>query len=495
MNSPVSSPGSNQSSPGISAVFTALAVAEDTPVRRKLAFSSDEGVDLEQTKKRIREMTSPLVAKKGDHANDVFPINFSPREKSPQAVFKPGIMNAQKAVLCCQVAQILGLGKSVPETVEARASLVISKEDLDETLKPIIYKRVVCNGQPWLANPADCYPVHTSNKKSLSFKGGYDFLLEPEDDGYNLFPKTAKSEKHHLAHEQVRFIMLDGQKHVVKYTSAHPIALDDGQDPYVLRGEQRLSLKSSQGLEPMSGSDDDELFASPTLSADETDLPDDVFLVGEDVDGLLQPWIDHLPAAVGSQQEARNAFLGRIRTCSLIDAVVLSVLFNTEDGKVSLKGDDDNFLFCEGDEGIDVTMIDFDETWPTSNELKIDGKTTSFRLGLLGFSKAHEVLTKEENDHFVSRLQAIGQHQVTLTAKLQEFQLLEREKVHSAFCERLQRIVAFDATGCSLRDFVFHVFPAYREQFLYLQKAGRSIGQIADYVGYASVEEILQSTK
>lgn len=506
-----SSPGSNQASPGVSGQMGALTVRDQNTEARKKLFTDESDGDvvdlktLEDSKKRLREsMNKPLIAKKGDHANEVFAIDLSPKKQKPVAVFKLGEVNAKKAILCSQVAELLGLDKTVPCTIAAQAAQVVCKDDLNDESEPIMYRKVECNGQPWLADPDACFKIHTHNKTSVQFKGGYDFSLEAEDDGFTLVPRNDKSENHALANEQVRLVSLDGVMHAVRYESAHPITVDEkGTVPFVLRGDQRLTLKSSLGPEPMSGSDgdDDDVFecssTSRTVSHEDMGVPDDVFLVGEGVTGLLQRWVRHEPANIGSQPEAREQFFARVTTCSLINAVVLSCLFNTEDGKVSLRGDDSNFLFCkEGDDGsLGITMIDLDETWPETNTVKADGKISSLRLGLLGFQKVHQKLEGQDKAHLLNLVQRIRENQLRLVSKLQECGLPNGDKVAMAFASRLHLITTFEANECSLADFVFHVFPTYKAQFLHLLQAGLELEYVADHVGFASVDEVMEQIR
>lgn len=498
--------------PGLSNALTSLTVLPNSLARRRLSFDGpapEEEATLPPTLLTTKEKISrpdspPLLAIKGTNANDICFIGSPSKETKPHTVFKPA--NQSRAILCSDIAEILDLDASVPVTIEAKAAQVISKEDLDETSKPIIYKKVYINGEPWLANPDDCYLVHNKNKSSVSLFGGCDFTIEEDDDGINLVPKTKKAEKHALAHEEVIFGTLDGKNHVIKFESALPITVDH-QSPHVKRGEVRLELRASQGDDvPSSSSDEADIFETcQGGSTDETDIPENVLLVREEVEGFLQPMIqnvvtdiDGVPIDIVRIAKTRDTFYSMINSISFINSVMLAILFRTQDGKAHYLRES-NFLFTEHNGKLNLTLIDLDETWPCSNgiseapHLQEKGEIAALRLGLMGYPQAHEPLAGENKVHFMTLVEKIKQRQVALISAVEHHHLDNSERVILAFTEVLTKIAEFhekaEKQEFSLADLVFHVFPVYKQQWDELSELELSREEIAAQIGFCSVDE------
>lgn len=508
--SPRSMPSSADSSPvaantpGLSNSMSGLSVQLDTATRRKLSFEALSPPPLHMTKEEIgRPDSPPLFAIKGPNANDVCFIG-SPTA-NPHTVFKAGKANAVKAILCSKIAKILDLEACVPTTIEAKAAQVISKEDLDERLNPIVYKKVYIDGEPWLANPSDCYAVHSRNKHSVSLFGGCDFTIEKEDDAYNVVPKTPKAEKHPLAFQEVLFGTLDGEKHVFKRESCIPVTVES-HSPQVQRGEVRLALKASKGEDELKNSSDDDLFEPGVqIPEEETEIPDNALLVREEVEGFLQPMIqnivteiDGVPVDVVHIPKTRDAFYSMINSISFINSVVLAVLFRTQDGKAHYLRDS-NFLFTEEGGKLDITLIDLDETWPCSNglseapHLREKGDIAALRLGLMGYPHAHTPLQGEDKSHYDSIIKKIIDRRELLIGAVAEQKLDNSQRVVQAFTEVLAKMVEFQEkageVAVTLADMVFHVFPVYKQHWDELSALDLSKEEIAASIGYVSVAE------
>ncbi len=516
-----SSPNSAVTSPGISTEFAQMRVVppEDTPARRQLFFGRNDVEDtsengqmdaLLETSAKIRKLDLPLV---GCHEHDVYFIKSPTR---PQAVFKPGKENAVKALLCRNIAVILELEASVPLTIKAKAGLIMSREDIDEQGKPIVYKKVFVEGKPWVAHSNDCYPILTKNHKSVSLRGGCDFTIEKEDEGYNLVPKTKNAHKHPLQHELVLFATIDGDEYIIKYETAKPVFVDlDGA--HIKKGNQRFEMRLSQDADDLccmqhSGSEDD-LFEKSTQSEtllesrDSPEIPDSVNLLRRDVKGFLQPMIpsvtdiDGVAIDIFGIKKTREVFFSKINLPSFINSFLLAILFRTEDGKAhDLR--DSNFLFTDVDDQFFLTMIDHDETWPPSNavseapELQAEGPVTTLRLGLMGYPQAHAILQGEDKAYVLSVLQKISQRKVSLLEALDGCQLNDQTRVKLAFNEVLESLAVFDINSdFCLADIVFHVFTIYKEQWMELEKDGRSREQIAANLGNTSVAMIKKMRK
>lgn len=517
-NSPISSATTSPvalSTPGLSGSLGALTVAPpNTLTRRRLSFDGPHSEQefqgppaLLTTKEKIgRPDSPPLLAIKGTNANDICFIGSPSKKTNPHTVFKPGKSNTMRAILCSQIAKILDLEPCVPVTIEAKAAQVISKEDLDDRSNPIIYKKVYIDGEPWLANPDDCYLVHSKKKHSLSLFGGCDFTIEEEDDAHNLVPTNQKAEKHALAYEEVLFGTLDGKQHVIKRESAYPITVDN-QSPHVKRGEIRLELRASNGDDvPSSSSEEGDLFeAVQGGSADDTEIPENVLLVRKEVDGFLQPMIQNVVTEIDGTAidiihipKTRDSFYSMIRSISFINSVMLAILFRTQDGKAHYLRES-NFLFTEHNGKLNLTLIDLDETWPCSNglsevpELQEKGDIAALRLGLMGYPQAHMPLQGEDKAHYLSLVDKIANRQAALLSTVEQHKLDNSDRVVLAFREVLTKIAAFSEqqkeAPFSLADLVFHVFPVYKQQWDELSELNLSREEIAASIGYGSVAE------
>ncbi len=521
----------NQASPGLSDAFGGLGVLdmnvlnEDMPARRKLQFNTDDTSDsvlvvrpkspqemLESTRNKIRRLESPLMPRKGSTAVGVYPIT-SPSKTNPHAVFKPGKMNSTKAILCRKVAEILDLDACVPPTIKARAAFLISQDDLDESLNPIIYKKAYKEGAPWLVNLEMACPVISLHKKVVSLGKGCDFTLEKEDGVITLEPKTAKAEDHKLAYEEVLILSVDGRDHIVQAEAAHPITCGV-LSSYVKRGNDRFELKMSQDADDIYSDEEKDSCGTETRSdsftesKDTIEIPDNVLLMRSNVTGLLQPMIQNVVTEIDgmalnmvSPSERRDKFFSMINTCSFINSVVLAILFRTQDGKAGCL-DDTNFLFTQEQERLNLTLIDLDETWPVGNgltkdpELRSKGEVAALRLGLMAYPQAHQYLQDNDKAHLGALLQRINQRRDALLSRLNKCKLPESEKVTAAFVEVLDRLNQFykekEASPVSLADLVFYVFPEYQKQWNELAAMGVPREKIASFIGFASVAEVKQ---
>ncbi|MBS0635907.1 MAG: hypothetical protein JSS12_00200 [Verrucomicrobia bacterium] len=451
---------------GLSGGLCMLAIKSDTQTKRKLSF----GPNLEETKEKIEKLESPLLAKKGDHANNVYPIRFDSPE--PLAVFKPGKGDTIRTILCGRIARILDLEECIPPTIEARAAFVISKEDLSIDQEPIVYEKVFIDDSPWYADLDAAATIDNLEDDNVTLEGGYSFRIEHEDDGYTLTPIDETAENHPLAHQSVRIACWDSQQIVVKHTSIHPIKME-GNSPYVERGASRLQLRSSQDY----AEEEDDLF--------ETDAPDQIpssgTLLEEDVDGFIQPWVQNVRPDVS-----------QLSMSSIINNLFLAILCRYQDGKVSFS-DDSNFLFTKEDNVYNLTAIDLGETWPESNDYQDEAcKIATLRLGLLKFPQTSQPLSGDDKEHCERLFTKIKANRALLLEALSEAAIDNREKVKAAFKEVLDRLGSFQQDSYSLRDIVFHVFPVYKAQYMTLQEAGKRADVIADNVGLHSVDDILK---
>ena len=501
-SSPVKTPGLSDSLKQIGlggARRLRLSFDEETDPRSLLP--RPELSDLERTSEKISRLESPpLLAKEGDNANDVCFIT------SPcKSVFKPGKDNAQRAILCSRVARILDLADCVPETIEAKAARVISQEDL-KNAQPVLYHEVLVDDKPWLVTPESCFELYIKNdrKKTVSFKGGCDFSIEQQEgeDFYKLVPKTKNAESHELANQEVLFAIKDYKEHVILFEGAIPITQDD-TSPHVLRDEVRFELHSSQGL--AGGS------TSSSSDSDETD-PDLVVLVREDVPGLLQPMVQNVVTEIDGvaidllnltqeKEAAAQKFFSLISTASFTNAVCLATLFRLQDGKAHFLRES-NFLFSTVLDKLHLTLIDLDETWPVCNELsqipelQEKGDIAALRLGLMGYPQAHMPLDGDDKAHALSIFEKIKARSGQMLEALSQEKFADNDKITSAFNEVLESIAEFHAAkterSFTLADFVFHVFPVYKQQWDALEKLGLGREEIAATIGYATVAEKTQ---
>ncbi len=485
ISSATTSPCKQNDTPGLSGTLSGLTVTNmQTDARRSLFRPRSASLaDLERVKEKIaRPDSPPLVAIKNQTANDVCFINT-------RAVFKPGKTNAIKAVICHQVAKELDAESSVPMALEATAAQVIGKDD------SVIYVTVHVNGTPWVVNPIDCHEVEVVDQKViLSDDEECEFLLAKETEyAHTLTPQTDAAEGHPLAFAEVLLTQIDGKPHIVESKSALQVT----DNSHVTRGDNRYELRQSNEVYmPKATSDDEcEFEDEPKTSlSDSTEglVPGEVVLVRTRVEGFLQPMvqdvlteIDEIPVDILYPGNVRDAFYKMINKISFIQALLLTSLFRTADGKCRyLK--DSNVLFTEAMDGsLHLTLIDLDETMPEDNG--------HIRLGLMGYPDAHEKLEGPNRAFAKQFIEKIKARQQSLLACVSQSPLGTNEKVIKAFQHTLEEYcTAYEElkeTSFSLADLIFKVFPDYKKEWDALQLLGLDREEIADSIGFSTLEE------
>ncbi len=452
--------------------------------------------ELVRVKEKIsRPDSPPLRALQGQHANDVCLIT-SPTKVNHQAVFKPGKINSVKAMLCHDIAKALDLEESVPFAIEATAAQVIGKEGLNRRGKPIIYTTIFMDGKPWVANPVDCHEVEKEGSK-IRLVDDHECLFSLEKEGsssYNLKPVSDEAKSHDLSCEEVFLVQIDDKDHIVKCESAFPVT--DGS--HVKLGDARLELRHSNGVLTPPSSDDECAFeeVSPRATFRESTetpaIPDEVVLVRTNVEGFLQPMVQNVVTKINDTlidirypSDVRTAFYKMINKISFTQGLILCALFRTQDGKCSFL-EDSNILFTNApDESLHLKLIDLDETMPEDNE--------HIRLGLMGYPHAHETLEEAERTFALSLLEKIAARQGILLACVDKYQLEPHAKIRKAFGETVETVAKFyedkKDQPFSLADLIFTLFPRYKEQWQALEMQGIDKEEIADSIGYASLEE------
>ncbi len=522
-NSPQKSPQKSDT-PGLSIGFRRIELVDDHRQlprpdgdgerleRRRLNFDGPDD-QLHRQKDKLRRLSSTLLPLTGDHANDVYVIDSPRQALRGSAIFKPGELETKKAILCRSVAEMLGLSELVPQTIKAHANALLSKQDID-----ITYKSGLSDGRLCLVNPADCYFVNSLCEKELTLEDGAEFSKSSANGAILLTPKNKEAEDHPLLGEQVGIIRLDGEEHAVASRDAYLIEFDE-TGPYIIRDGARFEVESSgQDEEAMSDvenkdvqdnySDEDSQGGSCRLDeGDEEDgaiepkIPYNITLVRRNVSGLLQDMVEDAVTEIGGKRilTTRESpetiqFFSKIRLTSFINAVVLAILFRTEDGKASdLK--DANFLFTKVEDEFNLTLIDLDETWPESNDYKEGTKIARLRLGLMGYPQATKPLEGDSQKQLETLLQKIQYSEELILGEINSHDFENVDKITSAFKDVLERLKSFSCANKTLRDLVFHVFPIYKEQWTTLEDNGKGAQEIADNLGYGTVEEIVASRK
>ncbi len=477
----------------------------------------DQKQQLRASAEKIKNLPSPLMPKKDSTGSNVYPLHLE--ATNPHAVFKPGKSNTIKAILCSKVAKMLELHDSVPKTIEATASHVISKGDLDDEGKPIAYDKATINDQEYLINPSDCfdirylkpsddegYIVKLANNITLKLtKDGDGFVtslertedeaIDESSEDDDLFASSDVEEANQVQHEEpeeedfnpedlngVRVYFANDDEFLVLEQGAH-LLLGDEQSQYVQRGDSRFELVE-----------------------DETD--ETTTLIGRDVEGFVQNWVPDVVTQINGKpvdtlapSKTREVFFNMINTDSFSDSIVLAMLFRTQDGKAS-DLEDTNFLFIKADDQLKLKLIDLDETWPTQNDLTDDpvlakkGSICALQLGLMGYPQAHVQLDGAEKEHVVQLLGKIQENKNNVLLALDKYQVgdnVRSDAVKGAFNEVVDRLATFDTEKpFTLADMIFHVFPEYHKQWQALQKLGLPREEIAKWVGKASVDEVTQ---
>ena len=464
------------------------------------------------------------------------------------SVFKPDEKGEDtiRAILCSDVAALLGLEKSVPSTIEAVASFAMSSSELDENGEPIVYEAATVNNEQWLVNPHDELSIKRYDESTGEFKlrDKSSGTLKNEGDGkYSIVKFTDAVNEDEPALEPGDIVLiadLGYGKNIVKLEDARPVSTDSEGSPHVVHEGKRFELTRSQA----NVDDSDELSDEERYDAAEDEInaqdpestssiPDSAILIRKDVKGLLQQKIQDaftdLDINNPRSKKAVADFFNKIDPSSFIDSMMLAVLFRTQDGRASNLSES-NFLFTldSKTDKYTIALIDFDETWPTENGIRSDteskekGDITTLRLGLMGFPQAHQELQGAEKNHLLDILESIKKKNSDLLHVVADSStsLKDGTKVTKAFEELTQRLIDFYDTkkerSFSLADIVFHVFPEYHDQWQKVtslvedrnvnkgpttkpteeQKAviewwaGDKIRTAAENIGFASIQEI-----
>lgn len=540
--------------------------------------------ELLRSKEAIETLAKPLQPT----THDVyFPEPLSTEAAEFYSVFKPGISNTIKAMLCHKVAKILGIDASVPKTIQVKAAAVLSVDDVEEGL-PIKYEWAKINDADWLINPNDSF------KLSEIFKDGDDyevmvdehddkFLLSETENGTYVVKRLITAPEHYDSetdHERdtVEPEPNSGSENEEEYEPTPQgrfIEFDD--DLFSRRDEEEVEDTDEAGSQiedwdqPAEFENDEVLLATingkdyivrqegahPVIEGSFVKRGDALYPIedkknptpmGKNVTGLLQPKIEGAITKVGdlpqkviekiqtqspkkintdqpivllySPPVVLENFFNSIDANSFIDSLLLSILFRTQDGKAN-NLQESNFLFTKEDDKLKITMIDLDETWPTSNELNEDpefvkaGEIAALRLGLMGYPQAHEILKGETKAHVIQLLEKVKLNQDTLVAALGKYKekeidsiadaknitpTLENPNVEKAFKEVIERLIDFYDTKSknefSLADLVFHVFPTYKQQWDDMSKIPNiKREELADRVGCDTVEIARQARR
>ncbi len=161
--------------------------APSTKLKQVLQPLQNQKAELKKSAEKIKNLESPLLPKKDATGSNVYPLTLE--STNPHAVFKPGKSNTMKAILCAKVAKMLDLRDSIPKTIEATASHVISKGDLDDKGEAIIYERALINDKEYLVNPNDCFDIRFVEERAdggcrVKLANNLCLKLTKDGDGY-----------------------------------------------------------------------------------------------------------------------------------------------------------------------------------------------------------------------------------------------------------------------------------------------------------------------
>lgn len=423
---------------------------------------------LKKTAESIEKLTEPLkpLTSSSTNPSDVYFVD--------EAIFKPGQEeHVKKALTCRSVAKILQLEHAVPATVEAKASDLISHRDLDEDGTPLLYEQVEIDGEPWVIDIGNSFEIDSQDGKKVTLLNGSTLVIE--DNEVVEADENAPFEEG----EEVLIAFLEDVPYLVAKEDAHKVVAEGS--PHVRRGDTRFELKKSD---------------------------DATMLVAKDVLGMLQTKVKHVVTKINgkdidiSELTMRNdpkkllkTFFSKIDANSFIESVVLAILFRTQDGKANSLHDT-NFLFSDDKGKLTITLIDFDETWPTSNNFVTDPEIVAragrdvapIRLGLLAYPQAHEPLTGEAKEHLTKLLTTIKTKRAELVQEVRN--KLNNEAAVKAFEEVLDRLES--QTPATLKELVFSIFPTYKEQWELLERSKIPKEEIANLLGYASKKELMR---
>jgi len=422
---------------------------------------------LKRTAENIQKIAEPLkpLVSGSTNPSDVYFVD--------DAIFKPGQEeHVKKALTCRSVAKIIGLEHCVPRTIEAKAAELLSHQDLDEEGIPLTYDSATVDGKPYLIDITNSSQIESQDDNRITFLDGSTITV---DDG-----EVVEADEHSPFDEgeEVIIALVEDVPYLVAKEDAHPV-VEEGS-PHVRRGSSRFDLKQSD---------------------------DAMLLVAKDVLGMLQTKVKNVVTKINGQEinirelaqkdpkKLLQAFFSKIDSKSFAESVILATLFRTQDGKANSL-DDTNFLFSDDTGKLTLTLIDFDETWPTSNAFVQDpeivqragGDVAPIRLGLLAYPQAHSPLTGEVKEHVTKILHTITSKRAELVQEAKN--KLQDDKAVSAFEELLDRMGALQATPSSLKELVFALFPTYKAQWELLEKNNVPREDIADQLGYGGLSEL-----
>lgn len=425
-------------------------------------------MQLKETAKRIVSLSEPLkpLTSGSTNPSDVYFVD--------EAIFKPGQEeHVKKALTCRSVAKILQLEHAVPATLEAKASDLISHRDLDEDGVPLLYEQAEIDGEQWVIDMGKSFEIASQKGKNVELLDGS--TLRIEDDEVVKASKNAPFDEG----DEVLIAMAENVPYLVAKEDAHKI--DEEGSPHIRRGTTRFELTKSD--------DATMLVAKNVLGMLQTKVKDVITKInGRDID-IRELSLRKDP------NKLLETFFSKIETNSFIESVVLAILFRTQDGKANSL-DDTNFLFTEKSGKLHITLIDFDETWPTSNNAVTDPEIVAragrdvapIRLGLLAYPQAHTPLTAEAKEHLATLLTTISTKRAKLVQEVKTN--LNNEAAVTAFEEVLDRLESAQTT--TLKELVFSIFPTYKAQWELLESNKVTQEEIADLLGYAGKQELIQ---
>ncbi len=453
-------------------------------LKQTLTPIQNQKAELKKSAEKIKNLESPLLPKKDSTGSNVYPLSLE--STNPHALFKPGKSNTSKAILCAKIAKMLDLPGSIPKTIQATASQILSKGDLDDSGKAIIYKRATINDKEYLVNPSDCFDIRyvveeddgtftvkLANQITLQLtKDGdgyhtrlvrndddedYETQKEPEggvfanDEESIEFEEEADTEREwnestedDLSEQEVydrELVEFEGggvehqdETSEIEEEDINPEDLNE-QSAFFANDNEFLVL--AEGAHALDTDDNGEYVQRGDMRFELEDSGDEegYTLVGKDVEGFIQDWIPDVVTEINGEtvdtlkpSAARDAFYGLIDTNSFMESALLAMLFRTQDGKAS-NLEDTNFLFIKSDSQLQLKLIDLDETWPTKNDISDDpafakeGAVCAFQLGLMGYPQAHMQLDSAQKEHVVHLLQKVHKNRAAMIAAIDKYEV------------------------------------------------------------------------